>query len=86
MCTQGSLSALTEIVASYFAYARPGYGPAITSRVPKMAFYGACVAAPLTHFLNTMVQKQFPGKILLQQIITMLFVRPCLLLTCIPRS
>ncbi|KAF5233565.1 hypothetical protein FAUST_8109 [Fusarium austroamericanum] len=76
MFTQGSLSALTEIVASYFAYARPGYGPAITSRVPKMAFYGACIAAPLTHFLNTMVQKQLPGKILLQQLITVIFFFP----------
>ncbi|KAJ4136496.1 hypothetical protein NW768_004110 [Fusarium equiseti] len=76
MATQGSLSALTEIIASYFAYQRPGYGPMITSRVPQMAFYGACIAAPLQHFLMTLAQKQLPGKILLQQLVTMFIFFP----------
>ncbi|KAF4334211.1 membrane peroxisomal [Fusarium beomiforme] len=76
MLTQGSLSALTEIIASWFAYGRPGYGPTITSRVPQMAFYGACIAAPLTHFLNTTLQRSLPGRVILQQLVTMLLFFP----------
>lgn len=75
MLTQGSLSALTEIIASWFAYGLPGHGPTITARVPQMAFYGACIAAPLTHFLNTTLQRSLPGRVVLQNLITMLLVR-----------
>ncbi|KAF5974238.1 hypothetical protein FBULB1_7872 [Fusarium bulbicola] len=76
MLTQGSLSALTEITASWFAYGLPGHGPTITARVPQMAFYGACIAAPLTHFLNTTLQRSLPGRVVLQNLITMLLFFP----------
>ncbi|KAH7260656.1 uncharacterized protein BKA55DRAFT_672551 [Fusarium redolens] len=76
MLTQGSLSALTEIIASWFAYGLPGHGPTITSRVPQMAFYGACIAAPLTHFLNTTLQRSLPGRVILQNLITMFLFFP----------
>ncbi|KAF4445490.1 putative integral membrane protein [Fusarium austroafricanum] len=62
MMTSASILTLTELLSSYLAYGRPGYGPVVTSRVPKMAFYGGFISAPLSHFFLTTLQKMFQGR------------------------
>ncbi|KAM0345598.1 hypothetical protein ACHAPU_006251 [Fusarium lateritium] len=79
--TSGALMALTEIVSSWLAYGRPGYGPTFTPRVPQMAFYGAFISAPLTHLLNGTLQRKFAGRtgakvLMLQTLLTYIFIFP----------
>ncbi|PQE15703.1 integral membrane protein [Rutstroemia sp. NJR-2017a BBW] len=62
MLTSGTLSALQEFLASWIAKDRNKDGHYFTSRVPKMAAYGAFVSAPLGHVLISILQKLFAGR------------------------
>src|SRR3954465_15578607 len=62
MLTSGSLSALQELLASWIAKDRNKNGHYFTSRVPKMAAYGAFISAPLGHVLISILQKIFAGR------------------------
>ncbi|KAF9700304.1 hypothetical protein EKO04_002003 [Ascochyta lentis] len=62
MLTSGTLSGLQEFLASWIAHDRSKSGHYFTSRVPKMALYGAIIAAPLGHVLISMLQKLFQGR------------------------
>lgn len=62
MLTSGSLSALQEVIASWIAKDVSKHGHYISSRVPKMAVYGAFISAPLGHFLISILQKVFSGR------------------------
>lgn len=80
MLTSGTLSGLQEFLASWIAHDRSKSGHYFTSRVPKMALYGALVAAPLGHVLISMLQKLFQGRTsvkakILQILVSNLIVR-----------
>lgn len=62
MLTSGTLSGLQEFLASWIAHDRSKSGHYFTSRVPKMAIYGAFISAPLGHVLITALQKLFQGR------------------------
>lgn len=62
MLTAGTLASLQELIASFLAKDRNKHGNYFTSRVPKMAAYGALVSAPLGHFLIWCLQKTFKGR------------------------
>jgi len=62
MLTSGSLSAAQEFLASWIAKDRNKNGHYFTSRVPKMAVYGAFISAPLGHILISILQKLFAGR------------------------
>jgi len=81
MLTSGSLSAAQELLASWIAKDRNKDGHYFTSRVPKMAAYGAFVSAPLGHVLISILQKVFAGRTslkakILQIIISNLVIAP----------
>ena len=80
MLTSGSLAALQEFLASWIAKDRNKHGHYFTSRVPKMAVYGAFVSAPLGHVMISILQKMFAGRTslkskILQIIVSNLVVR-----------
>lgn len=80
MLTAGSLAGAQELIASWLARDRNKNGHYFTSRVPKMAAYGAIVSAPLGHFLIWILQKVFRGRTslkakVMQIIISNLIVR-----------
>jgi hypothetical protein len=62
MLTSGTLAGLQEVLASWIAHDRSKHGHYFTSRVPKMAMYGAFVSAPLGHFLIWILQKMFQDR------------------------
>lgn len=62
MLTSGTLSGLQEFLASWIAHDRSKSGHYFTSRVPKMALYGALISAPLGHVLISILQKIFRGR------------------------
>jgi hypothetical protein len=62
MLTTGGLSAAQELLASWIAKDRNKSGSYFTSRVPKMAAYGAFISAPLGHVLIGMLQWVFAGR------------------------
>jgi Mpv17 / PMP22 family len=62
MLTSGSLAALQEVLASWLAHDRSKHGHYFSSRVPKMAAYGALISAPLGHLLINMLQKLFANR------------------------
>ncbi|KAF2838174.1 hypothetical protein M501DRAFT_993036 [Patellaria atrata CBS 101060] len=62
MLTSGTLAGLQEFLASWIAKDRSRAGHYFTSRVPKMAIYGAFVSAPLGHVLISILQKAFRGR------------------------
>ena len=62
MLTSGTLAGFQEFLASWLARDRNKHGNYFTSRVPKMAAYGALVSAPLGHFLIWCLQKTFRGR------------------------
>jgi hypothetical protein len=62
MLTSGTLSGLQEFLASWIAHDRSKSGHYFTSRVPKMALYGAMISAPLGHVLISLLQKVFQGR------------------------
>lgn len=80
MLTSGSLAALQEFLASWIAKDRNKSGHYFTSRVPKMAVYGAFISAPLGHVMISLLQKAFRGRTslkskILQIIVSNLVVR-----------
>jgi hypothetical protein len=89
MLTAGTLAGAQEFIASWLAKDRNKHGNYFTSRVPKMALYGALVSAPIGHFLIWMLQKVFAGRtslrskilqILASNLIVCLYSFPCLVL------
>ena len=62
MLTSGSLAALQEVLASWIAHDRSKHGHYFSSRVPKMAVYGAFVSAPLGHVLISILQRLFKNR------------------------
>ena len=62
MITSGSLSGAQEVLASWIAKDRNKSGHYFTSRVPKMAIYGALISAPLGHVMISLLQKTFAGR------------------------
>ena len=62
MLTSGTLGGLQELLASWLAHDRNKDGSYLTSRVPKMALYGAFVSAPLGHVLISTLQWIFRGR------------------------
>lgn len=60
--TSGTLSGLQELLASWIAHDKNKHGHYFTSRVPKMALYGALVSAPLGHVLISILQRLFAGR------------------------
>jgi hypothetical protein len=62
MLTSGALAGLQELLASYIARDYNKHGGYYSSRVPKMAAYGALISAPLGHVLITILQKLFAGR------------------------
>ena len=62
MLTSGSLAALQEVLASWIAKDTGKHGHYFSSRIPKMAAYGAFISAPLGHFLIKILQKVFSGR------------------------
>lgn len=80
MLTAGTLAGAQELIASFLAKDRNKHGNYFTSRVPKMAAYGAFVSAPVGHFLIWLLQKVFAGRTslrakILQIIVSNLVVR-----------
>lgn len=62
MLTSGSLAALQEFLASWLANDKNKDGHYFTSRVPKMAIYGAFISAPMGHVLISILQRLFAGR------------------------
>lgn len=80
MLTSGSLAALQEVLSSWLARDRSKNGHYFTSRVPKMALYGAFVSAPMGHFLIRVMQWFFAKRTsltakILQLLVSNLIVR-----------
>jgi hypothetical protein len=91
MLTAGSLAGLQEVIASWLAKDRNKHGHYFTSRVPKMAAYGALVSAPMGHFMIWLLQKMFRNhkslrSKILQILISNLIVRPSLFSPAVPHS
>jgi len=81
MLTSGTLSALQEVIASWLAHDKSKHGHYFSSRVPKMAAYGALISAPMGHFLISILQRLFAGRTslrakILQIIVSNLVVAP----------
>ena len=62
MLTSGTLSGLQEFLASWIAHDKNKHGHYFTSRVPKMAVYGAFISAPLGHVMISLLQRVFAGR------------------------
>jgi hypothetical protein len=62
MITSGALAGLQEFLASWIAKDRSKNGHYFTSRVPKMALYGAFISAPLGHVMISILQRLFAGR------------------------
>lgn len=62
MLTSGTLAALQEVLASWLAHDRSKNGHYFSSRVPKMAAYGALISAPLGHMLISILQRLFANR------------------------
>jgi len=62
MLTSGTLAALQEFLASWLAHDKSKHGHYFSSRVPKMAAYGALISAPLGHVMIGVLQKLFAGR------------------------
>jgi hypothetical protein len=80
MITSGSLAGLQEFLASWIAKDRNKHGHYFTSRVPKMAIYGAFISAPLGHVMISLLQRLFAGRTslrakILQIVVSNLIVR-----------
>ena len=84
MLTSGSLAGLQEVLASWIAQDRSHSGNYFTSRVPKMALYGALVSAPLGHLLVKILQKTFQHRTSLKAKILQILVSN--LIVCPPHT
>ncbi|KAK5060138.1 hypothetical protein LTR84_010022 [Exophiala bonariae] len=81
MLTSGTLSALQELLASWLAHDRSKNGHYFSSRIPKMAIYGAFISAPMGHSLIGVLQWIFAGRTslkakVLQIIVSNLVIAP----------
>ncbi|KAK4631124.1 PXMP2/4 family protein 3 [Fulvia fulva] len=81
MITSGTLAGLQEFLASWIAKDRSKHGHYFTSRVPKMAVYGAFISAPLGHVMISILQKMFAGRTslrakIMQIIVSNLIISP----------
>ncbi len=74
MLTSGTLAALQEVLASWLAHDRSKHGHYFSSRVPKMAAYGALISAPLGHMLISILQKLFANRTSLKAKILLILV------------
>lgn len=83
MLTAGTLAGAQELIASWLAKDRNKHGNYFTSRVPKMATYGALVSAPLGHFLIWALQKTFKDRTSLRSKIMQILVSN--LVVCLPK-
>jgi hypothetical protein len=91
MLTAGTLAGAQELIASFLAKDRNKHGNYFTSRVPKMAAYGALISAPLGHFLIWLLQLVFRGRTSLkskifQIIVSNLIVRAPSIQSTLPAS
>lgn len=84
MLTSGSLAAAQEVLASWIAHDKTKNGHYFSSRVPKMAVYGAFISAPLGHVLISILQKVFAGRTSLKAKILQILVSN--LIVCIPAT
>lgn len=84
MLTSGTLAALQEFLASWIAHDRSRHGHYVSSRVPKMAVYGAFISAPLGHVLISLLQKVFAGRTSLKAKIFQILVSN--LIVCLSNS
>lgn len=82
MLTAGTLSGAQELIASFLAKDRNKNGNYFTSRVPKMAAYGAFVSAPLGSLLIWMLQKIFKGRTSLRAKILQILVSNLVVCAC----
>lgn len=83
MITSGSLAAAQEVLASWIARDRNKHGHYFTSRVPKMAAYGAFISAPMGHLMIKVLQFWFKDRTslrakILQIVVSNLIVRTSL--------
>ena len=62
MLTSGTLAALQELLSSWLAHDRSKHGHYFSSRIPKMAAYGALISAPLGHVMIGFLQWVFAGR------------------------
>ncbi|KAI5457720.1 hypothetical protein BGZ63DRAFT_364462 [Mariannaea sp. PMI_226] len=81
MLTSGTLAGAQELIASWLAKDRNKHGNYFTTRVPKMAAYGALVSAPIGHFLIWALQKTFKNRTslkakILQILVSNLIIAP----------
>lgn len=81
MLTSGTLAALQEVLASWLAHDRSKNGHYFSSRIPKMAAYGALISAPLGHLLISILQKLFANRTslkakILQILVSNLIIAP----------
>jgi len=81
MLTSGALAGLQELLGSWIAKDRNKNGNYFTSRVPKMAVYGAFISAPLGHVLIGILQRLFRGRTslkakILQILVSNLIIAP----------
>ncbi|KAF2774074.1 hypothetical protein EJ03DRAFT_323415 [Teratosphaeria nubilosa] len=81
MITSGTLAGLQEFLASWIAKDRNKHGHYFTSRVPKMAIYGAFISAPLGHVMISLLQRMFAGRTslrakIMQIIVSNLIISP----------
>ena len=74
MLTSGSLAGLQEVLASWIAKDVSKHGHYFSSRVPKMAAYGAFISAPMGHFLIKILHWLFSGKTSLKSKIAQILV------------
>lgn len=74
MLTAGTLAGLQEVIASWLAKDRNKHGHYFTSRVPKMAAYGALLSAPMGHVLIWLLQKTFRNRTSLKSKILQILV------------
>jgi len=81
MLTSGSLSGAQEFLASWIAKDRNKDGHYFTSRVPKMAAYGAFISAPMGHILISILQKIFAGRTSLKAKILQILVSNLVVIT-----
>lgn len=83
MLTSGTLAAIQEVLASWLAHDKSKHGHYFSSRVPKMAAYGAFISAPMGHVLISILQWLFAGRTslkakILQILVSNLVVSPYL--------
>ncbi|KFA64579.1 hypothetical protein S40285_04577 [Stachybotrys chlorohalonatus IBT 40285] len=74
MLTAGTLAGAQELIASWLAKDRNKHGNYFTSRVPKMAAYGALISAPMGHFFIWLLQFIFRGRTSLRSKIMQILV------------